>query len=277
MSVGRAAVGVARGPAVGARRGPGQRIAASRSPARRWEHVVTGIRELIRREGLKQGDRLPGERQLAERFGVSRGTVREAMQFLAAIGLVATRHGDGSVIRTASSSTLRDTWRDWVAKHQGRVLELIEARMGSEMLAAELAARRAGPEHLERMAEALRAMKAARDATAFVQCDLAFHSALLQAAGNRTLREIAEALGAELVPERAALADLAGRVTRSHAEHLAIYAAIRAGDAARAREAVRAHLASVQHDVLIEVLGVDERRPAAPRRRAARPPAGAGA
>ncbi len=267
---------VTRGPGAGsrARRPAGQRATAPHG-ARRWEHVVTGIRELIRREGLKQGDRLPGERQLAERFGVSRGTVREAMQFLGAIGLVATRHGDGSVIRAASSSTLRNTWRDWVAKHQGRVLELIEARMGSEMLAAELAARRAGPEHLERMAEALRAMKAARDATAFVQCDLAFHSAVLQAAGNRTLREIAEALGAELVPERAALADLAGRVTRSHAEHLAIYSAIRAGDAARAREAVRAHLASVQHDVLIEVLGVEEQAPARGRKPGRRSAAGA--
>lgn len=264
------ALGLTRSSAARGRRAPGRRATPPRGAARRWEHVVTGIRELIRRDGLKQGDRLPGERQLAERFGVSRGTVREAMQFLGAIGLVATRHGDGSVLRAASSSTLRNTWRDWVAKHQGRVLELIEARMGSEMLAAELAARRAGPEHLERMAEALRAMKAARDATAFVQCDLAFHSAVLQAAGNRTLREIAEALGAELVPERAALADLAGRVTRSHAEHLAIYAAIRAGDAARAREAVRAHLASVQHDVLIEVLGVDERAPARGRKPARR-------
>ena len=234
------------------------------SVARRWEHVVTGIRELIRREGLKQGDRLPGERQLAERFAVSRGTVREAMQFLGAIGLIVTRHGDGSVIQAASSNALRDTWRAWVATHRGRVLELIEARMGSEMLAAELAARRAGPEHLERMAEALRAMKAAGDTTALVQCDLAFHSAVLQAAGNRTLREIAEALGAELVPERAALADLPGRAVRSYAEHRAIYEAVRAGDGERAREAVRAHQASVQHDVLAEVLGVDDERPSRP-------------
>ena len=225
--------------------------------------AVAEIRKLIRQLALKTGDRLPSERQLAERFGLSRGTVREALQFLAALSLVDIRHGGGCFLRAASDAAggLRAGWVGWVTLHRGRVLETLEVRLGCEMFAARLAARRAGPTELLKLVEALRLMKAAgetRDVPTFVQSDVAFHAALLQAAGNKTLEELVGALGRELIPERAAIADISGRIPRSILEHCAIYEAIQKGDPQAAALAMQQHLESVRHDVLVHLLGDPE-------------------
>lgn len=226
----------------------------------RRDNAVARVRKLIAKLKLKTGDRLPGERQLAAKFNLSRGTVREALQFLAALNLVEIRHGGGCFVRAASgeSKELRAGWRDWVAQHRGRVLETLEVRLGCETFAARLAARRAGPTELAGLVEALRSMKVAvemRDVPAFVQSDLAFHSALLLAAGNKTLEELVGALGKELIPERAAILDISGRAPRSFAEHCSIYEAVQQGDPQAAALAMHRHLESVRHDVFVHLLG----------------------
>jgi len=227
---------------------------------RRRDDVVSRIRRLILEQELRPGDRLPGERQLAREFGVSRGLVREAIQFLATIGLLKVRHGGGSFLQVTPGDTrrLRRSWREWVSDNRGLVLETLEVRIGAEAFAAELAAQRASPEDLERMVRALHVMRAANDSgdtAALVQSDLAFHEAVLGATGNKTLREFLGALGSELIPERAAVWDLEGRIERSFAEHFAIYEAIRAGDRQGAAQAMRRHIESVRGDILSYVIG----------------------
>jgi len=232
----------------------------SRSSAKqRRDMVVAQIQKLIGQLGLDLGDRLPGERQLGVRFGVSRGTIREAIQFLATMGFLEVRHGGGSFLRAMPDQIgrLRAGWHQWVMRHRGRILETLEVRIGGEAFAAELAARRAGPDDLNQLMRALQSMKAvcvAPDPTAFVQCDLAFHDALLRSAGNETLRELLGALGEELIPERAAIAVLKGRLPRSYAQHLAIYEAVASGDGSRAAKAMREHLESVKQDILSSIL-----------------------
>jgi GntR family transcriptional repressor for pyruvate dehydrogenase complex len=244
-----------------------ERASASRGNARpsdsgalRRDNAVTRIRKLIAGLNLKPGDRLPGERQLAAKFNLSRGTVREALQFLAALNLVEIRHGGGCFVRSVSgeSKELRASWIDWVAQHRGFVLETLEVRLGCETFAARLAARRAGPAELAKLLEALRAMKIATetgDVPAFVQSDLDFHAALLQAAGNKTLTELVGALGKELIPERAATLNISGRAPRSFGEHRAIYDAVRQNDPQAAALAMHRHLESVRHDIFVHLLG----------------------
>jgi GntR family transcriptional repressor for pyruvate dehydrogenase complex len=226
----------------------------------RRDDAVARIRKLIRSLKLKPGDRLPGERQLAAEFSLSRGTVREALQFLAALNLVEIRHGGGCFVRAVSgeSKELSASWIEWVAQHRGFVLETLEVRLGCETFAARLAARRAGPTELAKLMEALRAMKTATesgDVPAFVQSDLDFHAALLQAAGNKTLTELVGALGRELIPERAATLNISGRAPRSFAEHRAIYEAVRQNDPQAAALAMHRHLESVRHDIFVHLLG----------------------
>jgi GntR family transcriptional repressor for pyruvate dehydrogenase complex len=218
------------------------------------EQVLRQLRRLIDEGELGPGAQLPAERELAERLGVSRGTVREAVQFLQALGLVEIRHGSGTFVRRDPSDrrALREEWRQWTRRHSETVHNLLEVRMGLESFAAELASERPALDGLEEMAAALQQMEEAargNDVAALVRSDVTFHRGLCRAAGNAALAELAEELGGRLVPERAATWDLPGRPERSLVEHREIRDAVLAGDRARARAAVLAHLSSVRDDV----------------------------
>lgn len=217
------------------------------------DQVAGELRRLIEQH-LQPGDQLMSERELSEQLHVSRGTVREAVQFLHALGLVEIRHGSGTFVRVAHSDRegLREQWRQWTLRHADRVHELLEVRRGLEGFAAELAAQRLAGQGAERMAEALAQMATAAataDVAAAVEADALFHHGLCEATGNPTLVELGDAICKQLVPERAATWDLPERPKRSIEEHRAIFEAIRRRDGAEARAAVIAHLGSVESDL----------------------------
>jgi GntR family transcriptional regulator, transcriptional repressor for pyruvate dehydrogenase complex len=222
------------------------------------ERVVRQLTRLIEDGVLKPGDQLPSERELSEELQVSRGTVREAVQFLGALGLVEVRHGSGTYVRLGTDpGELSEEWRDWTIRHARRIHDLLEIRKGLEPFAAELAAQRADDGDLAAMEDALEEMAPAVDSpdvTALIQADVAFHHALCAAAKNPALSEFADALGQQLIRERGAIWNLPGRPARSLAEHSAICDAIRARDPDAARLAVHAHLTSVEGDLAASVL-----------------------
>ena len=217
------------------------------------EQVIAQLRALIDDGVLRSGDQLPSERDLGEQLGVSRSTVREAVQFLQALGLVEIRHGAGTFVRKDhDSGALRDEWRQWTLRHAERIHELLDVRRALEGLAAELAAANADADALEAMEDALRRMDAAAatdDVAGLVSADVLFHEALCAGSRNRALAELASAVGAQLVRERAATFAVADRPRRSLVEHRKIYDAVRAGRAAAARNALLRHLWSVEHDM----------------------------
>jgi DNA-binding FadR family transcriptional regulator len=222
------------------------------------ERVIRQLTRLIDEGVLGPGDQLPSERELSEELQVSRGTVREAVQFLQTLGLLEIRHGSGTFVRLATDPrALRDEWREWTIRHAERIHDLLEIRKGLEPFAAELAAKRAGGEDVAAMEEALEQMQPAVDSpdvTALVQADLAFHHALCAAAGNAALTEFADTLGEQLVRERGTIWNLPGRPARSLVEHRAICDAVRDGDPKRARKAALEHLESVEADLGASVL-----------------------
>lgn len=219
------------------------------------EQVTKRLRKLIEEGTLAPGQQLPSERELGEQLQVSRGTVREAIQFLQALGLVDIRHGSGTFVASGTDDRqqLRRDWRSWTRRNAGRVHELLEVRRGLEAFAAELAATRRHGSGLDAMVTALEQMRDAvsgdLDVAALVESDVMFHRGLCEAAGNAALVELAEALGSRLLRERAALWDIPGRARRSLEEHSRIEAAVRAGDPRRARTHVLAHLTSVEQDI----------------------------
>lgn len=227
------------------------------------EQAKRQLLALIEDGKLRPGDRLPPERELSERLGVSRGTVREAVQFLQALGVLEVRHGSGTVVtqQLDDRQALRTLWRSWTMEHVGRVRELLEVRRGLDVFAAEIASRRQLPSALEDMAEAIEQMRAAvrdDDLTATVQADLLFHHAIGDATGNVALAELLDSIGEQLLRERAAVASGSPvRPQRSLEEHTAIYDAILAGDPVRARAAALQHLESVERDIVM--LADDER------------------
>jgi GntR family transcriptional repressor for pyruvate dehydrogenase complex len=217
------------------------------------EQVLEQLRPLVDGGTLKPGDQLPSERELSEQLQVSRGTVREAVQFLGALGVVEIRHGQGTFVRaTLGNPAVRDEWRAWTLRNSGRIRDLLEVRRGLESFAAELAAQRRDRRQLhtlegtlEEMAEAIRS----GDVPALVQSDIHFHHELCAAAGNPALVELADALGQQLLRERAAVWDIRGRAERSLDEHTAIFQAVDSGDGTKARRALVAHLESVERDL----------------------------
>ena len=95
------------------------------SRPRLYEQVAEQIMGWIDENGLKPGDRLPPERELAARLGVSRATVSQALVALEVIGVVAVRHGDGAMLTETRSST---KIIDAIRAHATRLPEIIEAR-----------------------------------------------------------------------------------------------------------------------------------------------------
>jgi len=219
------------------------------------------VKAMIADGKLKGGDRLPPERDLAEKFVVSRTSVREALRALESLGLVEIRPGEGTFVRQVSIDTLIEPLALLMVSQREAIGELFEARRLIEPALAALAARRATPEELQEMHRILeeQAKEVAAGRTGLEQ-DAEFHAAIGAAAHNRAITRIAHAVMDLLRQSREESLNTPGRPTRSHEDHRRLLAAIRARDEAAARQAMIDHLRAVEG----LVLGDDEpRAPAA--------------
>lgn len=209
------------------------------------ESVVAQLERLLGDGAWSVGQRLPSEQRLADELGVGRSTVREAVRVLVSQGLVQPRQGAGTFVRAREPRA-----GDLPARlRRAGVLEVYEVRHGLEVQAARLAAARRSDTDLRQMDDALARRRRARSAgrhRAFVDADLDFHRTVVAAAGNPVLGELFDVFADAL---RAALLDLAadpGYAEDTHAHHVALGEAIRAGDAAAAAAATEGHLCGTE-------------------------------
>jgi GntR family transcriptional repressor for pyruvate dehydrogenase complex len=212
-----------------------------------YAEIVRQIRSLVSDGRLKSGDRLPPERELAERFRVSRTSVREALRALESTGLIEIRAGEGAFVREVSVESLVEPLALVILNQREAITELYEARRVLEPPIAGLAARRASAEELAEMARILddQAREVAAGRTGLSQ-DAAFHTAIGQAAHNRAITRIVAALMDLLTQTREESLQTPGRPQRSHQDHRRVLAAIQAGDDEGARQAMLAHLIAVE-------------------------------
>jgi len=216
---------------------------------RLYEQVAQQIVDWIAEAGLRAGDRLPAEREFAQDLGVSRATLGQALVALEVVGVVAVRHGDGTVI-TGGSASRRIV--DAIRAHADRMPEVIEAREALEEKLAALAAERRTDEDLVRIDEALAAMKAdIDDGGRGVDGDEMFHAAVTRAASSPLLAKMMEELGALIRETRIESLSQPGRPSESLRAHRRIADAIRDGDPAAAAIAMHAHIEKVSD---VEVL-----------------------
>src|SRR5216684_6927099 len=160
-----------------------------------YEEIVRQIRTLISEGKLKSGDRLPPERDLAERFRVSRASVREALRSLQSRGLIEIRAGEGAFVRDVSVEALIEPLALVILPHREAVGELFEARRILEPAIAALAARRATREEVGEMERILeeQAREVAQGRTGMAQAP-ALPAAIAGAAHNRATFRIVNAL-----------------------------------------------------------------------------------
>jgi GntR family transcriptional regulator, transcriptional repressor for pyruvate dehydrogenase complex len=207
---------------------------------RLYEQVAEQITAWVDENGLKQGDRLPPERELATRLGVSRATLSQALVALEVIGVVTVRHGDGTVLTRSKGST---RIVDAIRRHADRLPEIIETRDALETKIATLAAARRTEEDLARIDDALRSMEVDIEAGGRgVDGDERFHGAVTAAAHSLLLARLMDEIGDLIRETRIESLSQPGRPRKSLAGHRAIAEAIRAGDAAAAAAAMHAHV-----------------------------------
>jgi GntR family transcriptional repressor for pyruvate dehydrogenase complex len=208
--------------------------------------VIEYVRGRITRGEIGPGDRLPPERELAARVGVSRPTVRAGLRALAAMGVVESRHGSGTYIPAGPPRLGTDPLRFMADLHGITREAMYEARRVLEVGAAGLAAERAQPEHVTTIAEEVANLFASmRDPEQFLVHDINFHRAVGAAAGNPLLASLVEMVSALYYERRR---ETAARASNRNLEdaaemHRAIFQAIRARDAERARGLMHDHLA----------------------------------
>lgn len=211
--------------------------------------VARQIELLILRGVLRPGERLPAERDLAERLGVSRPSLREALEGLESRGLVISRPGSGVFVAEVLGSAFAPALIDLFSAHDEAVRDYIDFRRDLESLAADRAARIGSDTDLQVIAAIFAKMEVAhqkRDPSDEADLDAQFHMAIIEASHNvvmlHMMRSMFDLLKQGVFYNRAMM--FRNRMTRDMLldQHRAINAAIQARDPRAARAAVAAHM-----------------------------------
>jgi GntR family transcriptional regulator, transcriptional repressor for pyruvate dehydrogenase complex len=218
--------------------------------SRLYEQIVQQIEESIVKGNLKPGDQLPAERELAQRFGVSRTAVREAVKALREKGLVEAYSGRGTFITDGTTQAVRQSLDLMVKIGQPEgSTQLAEVRAILEPEIAALAAARIQEPELVTMREAVATMdKAGQDPDAYIEADLDFHLALAEAADNPLILSLLDSIVGLLREQRLRIFRVPGGPERGQIHHKKILEAVERRDPEKAREAMRAHLTQVRDD-----------------------------
>ena len=216
--------------------------------ARASGEIVAQIERAIFGGELSAGDRLQSERELAEQFGVSRITVRDALRVLEARGLVRVKVGasGGAFVAEANTDQVAESLSTMIQLRRMTLSELAEARKVVEAATAELAAQRADPSELARIAATVeQGRQVIREQDSHLDASMNFHVALAQAAGNEVLYATVRAYHELLVGSIRGMRDpRSARVTQKF--HEEILDAVRARDAEAARELTLEHMAEFE-------------------------------
>ena len=218
--------------------------------SRLYEQIVQQIEDSILKGDLKAGDQLPAERELAQRFGVSRTAVREAVKALREKGLVEAYSGRGTFITDGTSQAVRQSLDLMVkiGQPEGSTY-LAEVRAILEPEIAALAAMRVQDPELATMREAVAVMdKAGQDPDAYIEADLDFHLALAEAAANPLILSLIDSIVGLLREQRLRIFKVSGGPERGQVHHKRILEAMERHDSEKAREAMKAHLEQVRED-----------------------------
>ena len=225
--------------------------AAKQAPKRVYEGVADELARLINSEAIADGSVLPPERVLAERFGVSRTTIREALLSLQAAGLLSlSKRSRARVTRMTNPAfinQLSGAAQTLLAQPRG-ISDFQEARALFECGLARHAARHASPKDIERLGVALlRNKKAIGDAGLFAQTDLAYHDILAEIPRNPIFTALNKSLSNWLLDQRTTVVggSVRGAARMAYRGHEEIYEAIVAHDPERADAAMADHLSKI--------------------------------
>jgi GntR family transcriptional repressor for pyruvate dehydrogenase complex len=204
--------------------------------------VASRIKELIRKEKLRPGDKLPNEMQLAGLFGVSRPTVREAVKSLVSQNIIEIRRGTGTFVSENPGIASDPLGLDFLLD-QDLHLALIEARLLIEPGVARLAAERGTAAAIDRIGGHLQEMESIVDRHEVgMETELRFHRSIAEATGNPVIMRIVPIIIDSIVKTYQYAPRTSGDHRQALGEHRAVFTAIKKRDEDGAYQAMQRHL-----------------------------------
>jgi GntR family transcriptional repressor for pyruvate dehydrogenase complex len=210
------------------------------------DKVAATLTELIVSGRFGVGERLPSERELCERFGVSRPVVREAVRSLIAKGLLADHPRRGHVVSALGRDAVTESLTIYLRGQRLDYDKLMEVRVLVEVENAGLAAERASAEHLAALHAAAERLAPGMDAPTAALADVEFHRAIATATGNEFLGVVLDSIREVLITVQQPTLAQPQIVKTAQSAHERILARIEAGDGDGARRAMREHLAEAR-------------------------------
>ncbi|WP_418636470.1 FadR/GntR family transcriptional regulator [Winogradskyella sp.] len=205
--------------------------------------IISKIRDHINLKNLEPGDKLPSERMLSEKFGVTRSNVRDAIQKLEFYGLLESKPQSGTFVANIGVIAMNGMIDDILRLEEPGFKSLVETRILLELKTVRLAALRRTEEDLKTMKEALEAYNqkviAGEDA---VQEDLLFHLAIAKASRNSTMNNFMLLITPKIITnfEKYHVCDK-NLANQGIEEHIAIYEAIKSQDPKLAKQKMKDH------------------------------------
>ena len=224
------------------------------TPVRLYESAIEQIMDLVKRSELKPGDKLPPERELAEKLSISRNSLREAFRVLESRGLIKSKAGGGRYIREIRKNGYSNTENMILSLEKSSILELLEAREIFEVKIAKIAAQRATPEDIKSIEKALNKMneeEGLKDDKK-TESDTEFHLAIAGVSHNFVFVNIIKLHLDLLRDTREKTQQIPGRREERWREHQAILQAIKEHNSEKAGEAMLKHLRNVR-EVLVKI------------------------
>lgn len=215
-----------------------------------YEKVADQIKAMIENGSISPGDKLPSVVELAEQFNVGRGTVREALTALKALGLIEIRQGEGTFVKQLTSQDILGNYSNLLVGID-QIKSLLEVRKVLETSYIELAAKRRDDQDLINLQEALKQMEAdLQHSTHGEEADWKFHYAIAKATKNEMLvyliETISDAVKNNLHASRVILYKREGMPQKLLKEHRQIYIAIEQQDGEAAKKRLALHLQEVE-------------------------------
>lgn len=213
------------------------------------DEAITKIKDMILSGELSAGERLPPEKELSEKLGLSRSSLREAVKALEIIRVLDVRRGDGTYVTSLEPKLLTEAMTFIVDLHKDEtILDIFEVRRILEPAAAAIAASHITPEQLAALRATLDSVNVETSVEELVEHDLIFHSLITAAADNAYLASVLDALSSSTVRARIWRGLTQEKaVDRTLSEHTAIIEALERGDADLAKALLTVHISGVEH------------------------------
>lgn len=207
-----------------------------------YEVIMEQIKDIVKKGELKSGDKLPSERELADKLEVSRTSVREALKALTMLGLIESKHGEGNFIKSNFEDSLLEPLSIVFLLIENKNEDIIELRRIIEPEAAALAAKNIKGPELGELKKIMNDLNDSLDVEASAELDKKFHYKIAQASGNHLISTIMFSISSliEKYIDSSHIHGMNKQVVKL--QHEEIYMALESQDPKRASECVKKHL-----------------------------------